>query len=155
MSSSFTSSSTRGLSNFEREIEKRLDVFTDDFSPPGSREGVPGLDFRKPGGGYQKPHEDTDQENDQSRNHSPQYRPMAAAGLPQDQEPLDDIDDAARHYEDHVKKYGEQFPGAREMLEMASVDEGLWNKAKSASQQAFGKIKWPFVQWWYKEHGGK
>lgn len=35
------------------------------------------------------------------------------------------------------------------------VDEALWEKAKRASQDAFGKVKWPFVTWWYKEHGGK
>lgn len=34
------------------------------------------------------------------------------------------------------------------------VDESLWTKAKSASQKAFGKVKWPFVTWWYKKHGG-
>lgn len=35
------------------------------------------------------------------------------------------------------------------------VDEGLWNKAKDASQEAFGEVKWPFVNWWYQEQGGK
>ncbi len=34
------------------------------------------------------------------------------------------------------------------------VDEGLWSKAKDASQKAFGKIKWQFVTWWYKKQGG-
>lgn len=34
------------------------------------------------------------------------------------------------------------------------VDEGLWAKAKDASQKAFGKIKYPFVTWWYKKQGG-
>lgn len=31
----------------------------------------------------------------------------------------------------------------------------LWEKAKKASQEAFGEIRWPFVNWWYQEHGGK
>lgn len=35
------------------------------------------------------------------------------------------------------------------------VDEGLWAKAKDASQQALGKIKYAFVTWWYKKQGGK
>lgn len=35
------------------------------------------------------------------------------------------------------------------------VDEGLWDKGKKASQEAFGKIKWPFVRWWYDKQGGK
>lgn len=34
------------------------------------------------------------------------------------------------------------------------VDEGLWSKGKEASTKAFGKIKWPFVTWWYKKQGG-
>jgi uncharacterized protein len=34
------------------------------------------------------------------------------------------------------------------------VDEAKWQKAKDASKKAFGKVKWPFVTWWYKEHGG-
>jgi hypothetical protein len=37
---------------------------------------------------------------------------------------------------------------------MGDVDEGLWEKAKSASQEAFGHVKWPFVQWWYQHQGG-
>lgn len=35
------------------------------------------------------------------------------------------------------------------------TDEALWEKAKRASEHAVGRIKWPFVMWWYKEHGGK
>ncbi len=34
------------------------------------------------------------------------------------------------------------------------VDEGLWEKAKRASEHALGMVKWPFVMWFYKEHGG-
>ncbi len=36
-----------------------------------------------------------------------------------------------------------------------NVDESLWMKAKDASVAAFGKVKWQFVTWWYKKHGGK
>ena len=35
------------------------------------------------------------------------------------------------------------------------VDEALWSKAKKASVAAFGKIKYPFVTYWYKKQGGK
>lgn len=38
---------------------------------------------------------------------------------------------------------------------LAEVDEALWQKAKDASKEGLGKVKWPFVMWWYKEHGGK
>lgn len=34
------------------------------------------------------------------------------------------------------------------------VDEGLWDKAKKASEDHFGQIKWPFVMYLYKEWGG-
>lgn len=47
-------------------------------------------------------------------------------------------------------------PHAIELLKNpGKVDEGLWEKAKRASQEAFGEIKWPFVTYWYKRHGGK
>ncbi len=35
------------------------------------------------------------------------------------------------------------------------VDESMWSKAKEASKKSFGKIKWPFVTWFYKREGGK
>jgi hypothetical protein len=35
------------------------------------------------------------------------------------------------------------------------VDSGLWEKARKASQDAFGTEKWQFVVWFYKKHGGK
>jgi phage-related protein (TIGR01555 family) len=40
------------------------------------------------------------------------------------------------------------------LMNPGRVDEGLWAKAKEASQKAFGKVKWPFVTWWYKKQGG-
>lgn len=36
-----------------------------------------------------------------------------------------------------------------------NVDKSLWKKAREKSQQAFGKIKWQFVVWAYKQLGGK
>lgn len=35
-----------------------------------------------------------------------------------------------------------------------NVDEALWDKGKRASEDAFGKIKYPFVTWWYQKQGG-
>lgn len=43
----------------------------------------------------------------------------------------------------------------REFMNPGEVDESLWKKAKDASQAAFGEIKWQFVTWYYKKHGGK
>jgi len=37
-----------------------------------------------------------------------------------------------------------------------SPDNGpIWEKAKQASEGAFGEIRWPFVAWFYQKHGGK
>lgn len=36
-----------------------------------------------------------------------------------------------------------------------NVDKSLWERAREKSQQAFGKIKWQFVVWAYKQLGGK
>lgn len=33
-------------------------------------------------------------------------------------------------------------------------DETLWEKAKAASEAAFGEVKFPFVVWWYLNQGG-
>lgn len=34
------------------------------------------------------------------------------------------------------------------------TDEALWDKAKKASQEAFGEIRYPFVMWLYQKWGG-
>lgn len=36
-----------------------------------------------------------------------------------------------------------------------NVDKSLWERARERSQEAFGKIKWQFVVWAYKQLGGK
>lgn len=36
-----------------------------------------------------------------------------------------------------------------------NVDRALWAKAEEASRQAYGKVKWQFVTWFYKKQGGK
>jgi len=37
----------------------------------------------------------------------------------------------------------------------AHVDDELWMRSKKASMNACGKVKWKFVTWWYKKHGGE
>ena len=59
-------------------------------------------------------------------------------------------EDPARH---KAIRNDEDVDG-EEIANPGKVDETLWEKAKEASQKAFGKIKWPFVTWFYKEHGG-
>lgn len=53
------------------------------------------------------------------------------------------------------EKWGDLSP--RSVLEKLDghVDEAIWNKAKKASQDAFGTIKYPFVMYLYKKWGGK
>lgn len=47
-------------------------------------------------------------------------------------------------------------PGREALFENpGNVDEGLWSKAKDASQKAFGTSRWQFIVWWYKKQGGK
>jgi len=36
---------------------------------------------------------------------------------------------------------------------IGDVDEGRWNKAKQASERTLGVQKWPFIVWWYQQHG--
>lgn len=301
MSTGFAGSSTRDLDGFEREVEtrmrKRLDIFTDDFDPPGTSEAFPGGNFNKQRQYPGKPHDDFSQAEDNSRNHDPRYKPMHNPGpkAQGDQEAFDALDEAAYLDDARIKPPDEQFPGkphtrggprlkrlaekpgdgpeafnraverklsassykdnfihstphavsrtvsssdaaatfdddessrgAAVALEnnpcfdkvvrrkqsdgsiivsckfaqvdgrkltsgtfksdnhdqaerfpdegmgtlsdgdkrdeammrkhLADVDEAKWKKAKDASQEAFGKIKWPFVMWFYKEHGGK
>ena len=40
------------------------------------------------------------------------------------------------------------------VMNPGKVDEGLWEKAKRASKDAFGEERWPFITWWYKKQGG-
>lgn len=115
LSSGFAGAETRGMSELDREIEmrlagkpKRLDTFTDDFGPPGTGEFGPGADPSKPGasGGYGKKHEDTTPEADPSFT-------LAAAGNAREQNESGTVDADVQKYNAHVKKYGEQFPGAQ------------------------------------------
>lgn len=41
------------------------------------------------------------------------------------------------------------------VMNPGKVDEALWAKAKRASEEAFGEIRWPFVSYWYEKRGGK
>jgi uncharacterized protein len=42
------------------------------------------------------------------------------------------------------------------LMELSRITNGPhWEKAKEVSRAAFGEIRWPFVMWYYKKHGGK
>lgn len=123
LSSSFASSATRSMSEFDRMVEsrmsKRLDVFTDDFSPPGTAEISPGQDVNKRSAPYGKKHEDYIPQSDpnfwQKGREGPWAsqlpRKMHSAGDPKDQQPMDDLDETEYRHEAPIKKSGDQFPG--------------------------------------------
>lgn len=112
MSNGFAGNTTKTLYEIERELEnryeksmskKRLDVFTDDFNPPGAVEHVPGGNYKKRGDTGIK-HEDSVPEADKSF--------TLAAGKAEEQEPMDVMDADEYRKEVGIKKYGEQFPGS-------------------------------------------
>lgn len=35
------------------------------------------------------------------------------------------------------------------------VDEALWERAKAASRDALGEVRWQFCAWWYRKQGGQ
>lgn len=148
----FASSTTKSIDDVNREVETRmkgLDTFTDDFNPPdAAADIVPGQDVSKSQYGYEKKHDDFKPRADRSFT-------LAAVGDADEQAPMDALDREVYEFEAQIKKEGDQFPGSLLRHLEAGVDEALWSKAKDASKEAFGRVKWPFVQWWYKKHGGK
>jgi hypothetical protein len=107
LSSGFAGSTTREMGDFSREVEtrmgKRLDTFTDDFSPPGTAGIVSGQDVRKPGqeDGYAKPHDDS--------------RPVASRDFTlaaqKEQDAMNTLDRIEHLFNARVKKMDDQFPG--------------------------------------------
>lgn len=147
MSNSFAGSTTKNLSELEREIETRMDKFTDEFNPPEPIAELPIGSKVHGGGEYQQPHDDHPAESEPGFVHM---------GRDREQEYLNEIDEDVQKYNANIKNPLEQFPMHKTLERLsAGVDEALWDKAKRASQEAFGQIKWPFVNWWYEEHGGK
>lgn len=138
MSTGFSGSDTRGLSQLEREIEYRLgrmkhmDVFTDDFSPPGSRESVPGSNPSKPGF-VADAHTDQSTADDNSRNHS-DLKPMAAAGNAREQGELDNIDYIESKHTVGIKTERDQFPGSKPASDSARFDSHQTDPARLAAE---------------------
>jgi len=112
MSDGFAGGDTKKMQKeLTRELEqtfgkKRLDVFTEDFSPPGATEKIPGVSFDKSDNGYQDKHTDTVPRADRSFT-------LAAAGPDKDpsMQELDDIDQREQEQTGGIKPMDEQFPG--------------------------------------------
>lgn len=137
LSTGFTGSTTRAMGKFEREVEKRLDMFTDEFSPPYSGEAFPGGNFQKSKLPYGKPHEDTVPEAES------QFlkKRLAPAGKASEQPLLDKIDQRAYQAEASIKKPSEQFPGSK----LAASDNAAFDphsvdpaRLKAEAKKAFG-----------------
>lgn len=143
MSNSFTSSTTRGMEGYEREVEsrkernlarrKRLDRFTDDFSPPGATDAQPGADYTK-GKIYGQAHDDATPKVDLPIHAKAD---LAAAGNAIDQKELDDIDREANQHETPIKKESDQFPGSALKGGLGLVSK----KLKNEIQKDMGKAK--------------
>lgn len=115
-----------------------------------------GQDTSKTSNNYQDKH--TDSSSKDSTSSLPIHAKTDLGSIVSDpqQKAMDELDKEIQAYEAQTKNETEAFPGAATLDRLAgNVDESLWKKAKDASQQAFGKIKWPFVNWWYQHHGGK
>ena len=140
LSSGFASSATRGMSGIDKEVEsriKKLDVFTDDFSPPGTSELVPGQNPNKANAPYGKPHDDFVPEADPQFWAKCQGQPWAkqlpdkkmhSAGDPADQEKMDWLDEMANALDAPLKNPFDQFPGTIDMedhREEAKFDDHL------------------------------
>lgn len=89
-----------------------MDVFTDDFSPPGTAESSPGQDYTKRDAPYGKPHDDFEPVAD------PQFwdkKRLGFTGDPKDQEKMDWLDNEVYQQEAPIKSPYDQFPGAVDM----------------------------------------
>jgi hypothetical protein len=96
---------------------KRMDVFTEDFSPPGVSELPRGANPNKRDAPYADRHTNTIPESD------PKFydkRPLGrkflhSAGNPKEQESLDFLDQIENQFNSKIKNPTDQFPGAVDM----------------------------------------
>lgn len=149
MSNSFSGSSTRGMSELDREIEsrtmsvataekkKRLDVFTDDFGGRGTSEQVPGADFTKSKQPFEDSHDDTSSADIPRRQNDKGLRPMAAAGRASDQQGLNDVDAIESQIQQRIKPEQDQFPGAKKM----SSEKKLAMDTNMSGEQFSGEVE--------------
>ncbi len=127
MSNGFANSTTRGMGKFEREVEsrmKRLDVFTDDFSPPGTAEVTPGQNTQKTNNNYQDKH--TDEAHPDLKN---PVR-MAQVGNPKVQQEMDNLDREQDAYEKPIKKSKDAFPGSPTNSHRLEADKRVFYKGE-------------------------
>jgi hypothetical protein len=128
LSTAFSGSATRGMSEFDKEVEtrmfKRMDVFTDDFSPPGTSQSSPGQDNSKRNAPYEKPHDDFIPQADPQfwdKSKRPWAKQLHSAGDPKDQEKMDWLDGMEDQIQKPIKNPYDQFPGTIDMKDHAEI----------------------------------
>lgn len=110
LSTGFANGSTKQFKGVDREVEsrlKRLDVFTDDFAPPGVSEKFPGGDFSKRNAPYE------DRHSDNKKLHNP--------GSVKEQQVLDDLDAREQAFNAPIKNPYDSFPGALNFNQKSEV----------------------------------
>lgn len=124
MSDGFSGSNTRSVESISREVEKRLDIFTDSLKPGADafQENQEGLPI-KGSGPYSKPHEDSPAEADKSF-----YR--MDVGQDKHQEYLDEIDESQHHFNSRIKPPEEQFPMGRMNMNSEKFNEEVDKRMK-------------------------
>jgi hypothetical protein len=127
MSSGFAGGNTK---SFAKALDKRLDVFTDEFDPPNTpADTVPGQDTSK-GKSYQKPHDDGAGKTDLPVNRRDREERILNAGNVKDQPSLDDLDREVQEHEGKIKKPADQFP--------TGYDSDRLDRLKSETKKALG-----------------
>ena len=123
---------------------KSLDVFTDDFSPPGSGESFKGGDFQKSNLPFGSKHADTSSKDSTS---------ALAVGNPKVQEKMDTMDEIENRYQSRIKPPKDQFPGARldkkgdtnepskDEAKMGASDNGAFDKHQVDPAQLKREVK--------------
>ena len=142
MSNGFASSNTKAIPSKEREILsnnrskllKRLDVFTDDFAPPGPTDVVPGVNPNKDANPYQDKHDDTKPEA--KKNFT-----LTDEKSKEWSEHLSNIDHQEHLFNAGIKKPSDQFPGYASdnpTIPQQATDTSILSKLKDEVRKTFG-----------------
>lgn len=116
MSDGFAGANTKSVTSFQREVEARmksLDIFKDDFSPPGTGELGPGENPNKPDNGYGAVHSEN-----------------AALDSDKAQSAMDDIDEEVQQREGGIPSIDDEVPRESEMSGPEGFDQEIEKRMK-------------------------
>lgn len=152
LSDGFGGSWTRQAGDALKEIEsrmKRLDVFTDDFSPPGTGELAPGQNPDKVGDS-QVPHDDTTDVQVPSAFNRGIQKSLGGVGDAKDQEMMNELDMEQHKMNCGIKPMSSQFPRA------SDKEEKFWRNEKGLSKEIERRMSLEFDKnkiYTVKHHG--